>query len=146
LFNLATREAVQRRLGRIAPGAKPRWGSMSPERMVVHLIDGFKMTFGEHATEFHPSLFSTPLGRWLAIDAPIPWPKGKTKAPEVFFRTSPGPDFEADRATLISYIDRFGGGREQTWGSSPLFGALSPEQWARLNYRHCDHHLRQFGA
>lgn len=146
LFDPDSRARILERIAGLNPDAPARWGRLTADRMVVHLVDGLKIAFGESESEFRPGFLSTRLGRWMVIDAPIPWPKGKVDAPEVFFRTAPSADFERDRATLHAYIERFARGREQTWGRSPLLGRLGPEQWARLNWRHVDHHLRQFGA
>ncbi len=146
LFDPKAREQVLARIARLSPEARARWGRLTVDRMVVHLVDGLKVAFGESESEFQPGILSTRLGRWMVIDAPIPWPRGKVDAPEVFFRTDPSADFERDRDTLHDYVERFARGPEQVWGRSPLLGNLGPEQWARLNWRHIDHHLRQFGA
>jgi hypothetical protein len=34
----------------------------------------------------------------------------------------------------------------QQLGPHPLFGALSRNDWARLIWKHIDHHMRQFGV
>ncbi|VAW18297.1 hypothetical protein MNBD_BACTEROID03-2211 [hydrothermal vent metagenome] len=35
--------------------------------------------------------------------------------------------------------------REQ-WNPNPLFGSFTKEQWGKMQYKHLDHHLRQFGV
>ena len=146
LFAVDARREMSDRIGRISPSAAPRFGVLTVDRMVVHLIDGLRLAFGEVEPPFQPSFLSTPLGRWLVIDSPVPWPKGRIKAGEVFFRTAPAVEFECDRRTLLEYVERFAQGPNQRWGTSPFLGGISPDQWARLNYRHLDHHLRQFGT
>jgi len=84
------------------------------------------------------------LGRWLVISSPFPWPKG-VQVPPVMFESDPG-DFEADRQQVVAYVERFAAGPQQDWGVSPAFGPLKPTGWARLNWRHLDHHLRQFAC
>jgi hypothetical protein len=141
-----SREAVLGRIALLRPDSPRRWGSLTASAMLAHLLDGLRVTFAEMSAEFQPSFLSTPLGRWMVIDSPIPWPKGKVRAHEVFLRTPPSTDFERDRRLLVEYVERFGRGPEQSWGTSPFLGKLRPEEWARLNYRHLDHHLKQFGA
>ena len=45
-------------------------------------------------------------------------------------------------------VDRFGvaGPSGLTSLPHPFFGPLSSEEWQALQWRHLDHHLRQFGA
>lgn len=144
----AARAALAERLRRLAPDARPRWGTLDAPRMLAHLIDALRIGYGEHEPGTPdppaPRFFATALGRWLVIDAPLPWPKGKAKSPPEWFATAPG-DFDADRERLIAELERFDEPRER-WGASPIFGALSPAQWGRLSWRHIDHHLRQFGC
>ena len=47
-----------------------------------------------------------------------------------------------------SSFDRFvnGGPRVCTTHPHPFFGRLTPAEWAIQQYKHLDHHLRQFGA
>jgi hypothetical protein len=78
------------------------------------------------------------------ISLSLPVPKNAPSHP-LYFEQKPEL-FERDRQLLITYLERFAKGREQTWGIHPAFGKLTPEQCARLQYRHIDHHLKQFGA
>jgi len=34
----------------------------------------------------------------------------------------------------------------ETWYPHPSFGEFTKEQWGQLEYKHLDHHLRQFGV
>jgi hypothetical protein len=146
LFDPAVREEMLRRIRRVEPDSRARWGRMTSERMIVHLIDGLKIAFAEIETDFRPGFLSTNMGRWLVISAPIPWPRGRIQAASVFFATPPSGSLERDKELLIEFVERFGRGREQRWGISPLMGRLSADQWAALNRKHLDHHLTQFGC
>ena len=143
MFRQADREEILRRLQSLDPHTQPEWGSLSAEKMMAHLIDGLRVSFGEIEVAYEPNFLGTALGRWLALQFPIP--KGKVKAPAIFFATEPGV-FDADRQQVLTYIERFAAGPDQQWGISPLFGKMKPQQWARLHYAHFDHHLRQFGC
>jgi hypothetical protein len=55
--------------------------------------------------------------------------------------------FEADRDELLALIERLcSHPLDSPPPQHPLFGAMTWNQWMILAYRHCDHHLRQFGA
>jgi len=49
---------------------------------------------------------------------------------------------------LSALLERFfeNGPRGCTKHPHAFFGQLTPEEWARLMYKHLDHHLRQFGV
>ena len=57
-------------------------------------------------------------------------------------------DLSAEQRRLCTLIDRFASAGPQGCTSHPhsFFGPLTPGEWARLMYKHLDHHLRQFGA
>jgi Protein of unknown function (DUF1569) len=57
-------------------------------------------------------------------------------------------NLDAERVRLCSLIDKFvsGGPPLCTCHPHPVFGPLTPVEWAVLMYKHLDHHLRQFGA
>ena len=57
-------------------------------------------------------------------------------------------DFEAERQRLLGLIASFAAGGPAGCTKHPhsFFGPLTPVEWAELNYKHLDHHLRQFGV
>jgi len=34
----------------------------------------------------------------------------------------------------------------KSWNPHPIFGKLTHEQWGKMQFKHLDHHLRQFGV
>ena len=146
LLDAATRDRFVARIRALSPDARPRFGKLTVDRMVCHLLDGLKIAFGELRPEHVRSPLRNRLGRWLVIWSPIPWPKGKIQAPPAFFTTPPAARFDEDRETLVAYVRRFGEPEAVSWGTSPFLGTLDAREWAALNARHLDHHLAQFGA
>jgi hypothetical protein len=144
LFDNHSREAIRVRILKLRADSKAQWGTLDAARLLCHWLDGMEMTFGERDLVAEKGFLNTALGRWLVIDMPLPWPKGAPTMKELW-TTKPG-DFAADRKRVLDYLDRFAKGREQKWGVSPKTGHLTADQWARLSYRHFDHHLRQFGC
>ena len=57
-------------------------------------------------------------------------------------------DLDTERARLCRLIDRFAQAGPDGCTTQPhsFFGAMTPDEWALLMYKHIDHHLRQFGA
>jgi hypothetical protein len=141
--------AVLARLRTVRPDSPRRFGRMSPQQMVCHLADSLRMALGLKAmTPVRRRLPSAAL-KWLALYAPLPWPRGIRTRPELDAQrggTRPG-DFEADVAELEGLMARLVADAGQLQGRAhPLFGAMTPADWLRWAFKHADHHLRQFGA
>ncbi len=146
IFDDASRHDLVARLGRMSAGSHPQWGKFSPGQMLRHLASPMKGAMGEMAVKDKEgtALLRTWLGRWFAIYSPIPWPKGLPTAPE--FIPPADTDFDSARAELLDVVNRFGrGGRAMTLKPHPAFGVISHDDWGCLQWRHIDHHLRQFG-
>jgi hypothetical protein len=145
LYDKTVREDILRRTRFLKSDLDRLWGTMTCHQAVCHMTDGFRICSNEIECHAPKGFFNTSLGRWLAIDSPLPWPKARLKSLPVFFTTPPD-EYDRDLQILIDCIERFDRNREQTFGESPAFGKLTGEQWSRLLYRHSDHHLAQFGC
>ena len=149
LLNPKDKEHLLARLQQIGPDSARQWGKMSAHQMICHLSDGFRMYMALKMVE--PIAVPVPrsLLKWVALKAPIPWPKGFRTAPELDQQTggtSPT-EFAKDVGELRELMNSF---VEQPatfpWPAHPHFGPMSHADWMRLGYLHTDHHLRQFGA
>jgi hypothetical protein len=141
------------RVRNLRADSRRRWGRMTAPQMVRHLTDSFLSIIGERPTttptRTAPFWGRTAL-RWIALYAPLKWPKGIRTRPDVDQErggTPPSGDFAADVAALEDACARF----LETCQRRPLkphfmFGTLSAAQWTRWAYLHVDHHLRQFGC
>jgi hypothetical protein len=57
-------------------------------------------------------------------------------------------NFEEEKSKLKQQVQEFfqGGSSKCTTHPHPFFGKFTPEQWAVFQWKHLDHHLRQFGV
>jgi hypothetical protein len=55
---------------------------------------------------------------------------------------------DEERDALIALVQRFtaGGPEGVRQDPHPFFGPMTPAEWDMLQWKHIDHHLRQFGA
>jgi hypothetical protein len=145
LAKVQARQEILDRMSRLAPDSRPRWGKMSVGQVICHLTDNMRMVLGEIETRSkNKKLFQTLPVKKLVIYW-MPWPKGVPTAPELLV-TAPA-TFQADADRLRALVERFGVEAEGTEGRvHPLFGRLSATDWGVLQYRHFDHHLRQFAV
>jgi hypothetical protein len=145
--SIADREAIVRRISALTQTDDRLWGKMSAHRMVCHLCDSYKSALGEKDASPATGFMQTTLIKWIALRAPMKWPKGTATRPEVeqgVGGTAPV-EFEADRAELLSVLSRFWTESGNFSTPHPFFGPLTREEWLRWGYLHADHHLRQFG-
>jgi hypothetical protein len=87
--------------------------------------------------------------KWVALWAPLPWPRGFQAVPELDQEragTKPS-EFNRDVDELLRLMTRMTTRpRDFEWQAHPQFRQLSEAEWMRLGYLHVNHHLRQFGC
>jgi hypothetical protein len=145
LFDPQVRATVLDRLSKLRPERKPLWGRFTAPEMICHVSCGLQQGLGElDAGPPAGPLAHAPLN-WLVIHV-MPWPKGKGKSPPEFLATRPT-TWTADVNRLRDLVERFGTrGPAASWPPSRVFGRISGASWGVLEYKHLDHHLRQFGV
>jgi hypothetical protein len=141
---------VLARLRRLRPDSRRRWGRMTAPQMVCHLTDAFRNLLGERPVAPHsgkPSLLQRTLVKWIALDAPVNWPRGIKTRPDADQELggTPPSNFQDDVAALERACERFLAADPTRRRAHFMFGPLSEAEWGRWAYRHMDHHLRQFG-
>jgi hypothetical protein len=145
LFDALDREAVLARGGRLRSDRAPLWGRFTAPEMVCHVSCALRQGLGELETGPPAGPLSRPPLNWLLIHV-VPWPRGKGRSPPEFLATRPT-TWEGDVDRLRDLIDRFAArGPAAQWPPSRVFGRISGRSWGVLQYKHLDHHLRQFGV
>ncbi|WP_422860243.1 DUF1569 domain-containing protein [Flagellimonas sp. S174] len=127
---------------------KPNWGKMSPQQMVEHLIWTFDISLG-------------------IIQVPCSTPGNKIEAYKRFLKSNlptkqnfrnpilggvlPELYFESLKDAIKGLQKKIGFFYDSNRPSAkevqnhPIFGPLNLEEWERSHYKHCFHHLQQFG-
>jgi len=144
------RAEVLLRLGALRQDSVRRWGRMSAHQMVCHLSDGYRVLTGQRTAPLAPSPLPRPVMKWIALYAPVRWPRGIPTTPDLdqtIGGTAPV-NFDADVAELIGLLHDIAPDRRSRFHGRlhPIFGPMSGSAWLRWAYLHADHHLRQFGV
>jgi Protein of unknown function (DUF1569) len=138
------RRDLDTRIDRIDASLKPRWGTMSADRMLSHLRESLRMALGE--LQVRPKKLPIryfPLKQLVVYL--LPFPKGLPTAPELISGSET--DCIRCRVELHDLLRRLAGrAGNGVWPDHPAFGKMSKRGWGVLTYRHLDHHLRQFGV
>ena len=149
LYNAECRSDLVVRLQRVRPETPRLWGGMTAPQMICHLDDSFLGVMGEKAMEIPHGFTLWPLVKYIALYAPMEWPKGVPTRPEFDQQAgagTPPSHFESDVRRLLGTMDRFARRpRDFQFRPHPMFKVMSEAQWMRWGYLHVDHHLRQFG-
>lgn len=144
LRNEKDRQGLVERLQKVTPDAKAQWGSLDAPRMVCHLNDSLGAGLGKlEVPRKGPAAFRHFPLKHLAIYV-VPMPKN-AKAPKELLARAPG-DFDEERRQLLQAMERMAA---MPTGAGPdhfLLGGMNYDQWNALNWKHIDHHLRQFGS
>jgi hypothetical protein len=145
LKNEADRLEVIRRLEALSPQAQPRWGRLTAAKMICHVADALRMAHGDLATRPpRSSAFIRSLLKPLFLYV-LPMPRNLPTAREL--QSTAPTVFERDRQACADLVRRFSSTPDSGKGPChPFFGVLSWPEWGALQWRHLDHHLRQFGA
>jgi hypothetical protein len=145
LFNAEDNNSIQERINKLTPDAKPLWGKMNVSQMLAHLQPTMLVSLGELQLKggLMAILFGKIAKKRIVTEQPFKQNIPTLKA----FKVAPK-DFETEKNTLLSYVNRFKteGTKVITTKPHPFFGPLKIEEWDMLQWKHLDHHLRQFGV
>jgi len=142
------KEEIVRRLRTIRADSGRRWGRMSAHQMVCHLSDSFLAVTGQRDVSPASGLLQSTVIKWIALYAPLQWPRGVPTRPEVDQEvggTKPS-HFAADVTQLEMLVELITTRKGCFGPTHPIFGDMSNTDWMRWAYLHMDHHLRQFGC
>src|SRR3954453_22824249 len=141
-----TRDELFGRLECLSPQSERQWGKMAPSQMMENTARAREMATGKGRMKH--SFIGKAIG-WIFKSKFLgeqPFSKNSPTGPTLIIKDEP--DFEATRERLTSLIDHFHSlGAGGTHGNiHGFFGPLTGKQWGETQYKHLDHHLRQFGV
>lgn len=126
---------------------QPKWGEMSAQHMVEHLVFSFRMSTGKLEVECQtPDEKLDQMQAFLNLNRAMP--KGFTnpvtgnKLLELQYDSinQAKKALEEELQYYLSYYDD----NPNATHTNPTFGELGAEQWQKFHFKHCFHHLSQF--
>lgn len=145
IFNTQAYEEVLKRIDKLKPESNPQWGKMDVAKMLWHCQGPINVALQKNDYQMKPMSFLLRLWIKKSLYNDKPWRKGLPTAKKL--KTTNPKDFEKEKQALIALISQLHQHKDKKdWASHPVFGKLNPSQWGKMQYKHLDHHLRQFGA
>jgi uncharacterized protein DUF1569 len=142
LHDAAYRLQIINRIRSLRRDSPRRWGRMSADQMLWHVNGGLAMALGQMNIPPQKTPLPRPIMRLVALS--LPWPKGLPTMP--IFVASGSYDFESERARCFQLIEQMmAKPLNEDWPTHPLLGKLSGREASKLQAKHLDHHLKQFG-
>jgi len=145
LYNFTLSDQIKQWIHQLQPDSPRAWGVRCPAQVMAHCALGLQMALGE----INPrrKLFGRLIGfviKPLVLGNDEPFRRNSPTLDELI--VSGERDLTDEKKRLCSLIDRFvsGGPTACTIHPHPFFGRLTPMEWSILQYKHLDHHLRQF--
>ena len=147
LFDTEAYNEVKNRINAIPVDSSPQWGKMNAGQMFKHCQTPFDIINGtvefNIKVGFFKKLMFSMMKSMMYNDKlwkqSVPTPKEFVIDYKV--------DTNAERENLLSKVDQFHERKKQEqWEPHPIFGNFKKDQWGKMNYKHLDHHLRQFGV
>ncbi len=144
LFDDAACEEILNRLDQLSPESQGQWGKMTVGQMAWHCQFPLKLAIDNRAT----SDKGNRLLRWFfkrSLYSDKPWRKNLPTAPKL--KATEPKDFAEEFPPLRKLVTEFNALKtRETWNPHPMFGTFTRQQWGQMQYKHLDHHLRQFGV
>jgi hypothetical protein len=146
IFDKVANEAMIARINLLTPENQALWGKMSVDQMCKHCSLVIDVSSGEQKLKIN--FLMRLLGKMLKkkVIYGNDWKKDSPTAKEFIVTNHLG--FLEVKTELITKFSRFA-----TEGKSviklmnhPFWGKLTYEEWDLLQWKHLDHHLKQFGA
>jgi hypothetical protein len=135
-------------IANLAENTPPLWGKMTPQHMIEHLVWAFECSTGILEVPCrNPANLLERAKRFLYDNRQTPHEfrnplLGENPPPFRF------PSFADARIALnkevAHFIDHFRA-QPNAIHVHPVFGPLGAEEWQRSQFKHCYHHLLQFG-
>jgi hypothetical protein len=146
LFDQSECDAMIARINKLTPDSNAVWGKMTVSQALTHMQKPLQVALGE--LEIPKSIMGMLFGKMAKKTLVNDKPFSKNLPTAPVFVVKNVPDFEKEKEKLIALIKKFqaagpGGVTKKPHG---FFGPMTEMEYSKSNWKHLDHHLRQFGV
>ncbi|KJD31501.1 hypothetical protein PK35_13880 [Tamlana nanhaiensis] len=149
IFEDEAKTEIISRLDKLTENSQANWGKMNVNQMIIHCTKPIEVSLGEKPLE-KPNLVMRLLFKMVSSSLynDKPWKQGLPTAKEYITTNINSDTFVSNKALLKTKIEQMSQSKSyfEPKRKHPYFGTFTADQWGQSNYKHLDHHLRQFGA
>ncbi len=146
IFDSATRDELLRRVDSIQPGAERQWGKMSAPQMLEHTARALETATGRRQSD---QALVGKLIAWIFKKNFLgekPFGKNSPTGPEFIVTDEPALEPTREKVKALIRELHATGAKGCDGRVHGFFGPLTGAEWGVSQFKHVDHHLRQFGA
>ncbi|WP_420320215.1 DUF1569 domain-containing protein [Flagellimonas sp.] len=146
LFENESHSEVLGRINKLNESSKGLWGKMEVGQMLFHCQFPLNLALGRYEMKKPNPIMKLLFKSFKKgmYDDKL-WKQNLPTAKP--FIVVDKKDFKIEKEILVTAINDFHNQKSKThWDPHPAFGEFTPEQWGKMQYKHLDHHLRQFGV
>ena len=139
---------IKERIESLKPESPRQWGKMDVSQMLAHCQAPLNVGLGKHPLgkyNFFIKFIGKMVKNSLTKDDK---PFRKNQPTDKTFVVADPRKFEEEKMKLIDSLESFSkaGRSDKLIPRHPFFGELTQSEWDKMQFKHLDHHLRQFGA
>jgi hypothetical protein len=140
-------ESIKNRIQNLKENNPRQWGRMNINEMLLHCIEALRAIIGEVTIPDQSNFLMRTIGKKFVL-SDLKFPRNTPTSPKLVTtaNTFTSEEFEQNKQTLLTYIDKLKNASESQVTVHPAFGKMTKLQYGKMVYKHLDHHLRQFGA
>ena len=137
---------ILNRIEKLSPNSQRQWGKMDAAQMLSHCNVSMETALGLNSIS--RLLIGRIIGSFMRTKVLGEKPFSKNSPTDKSYIFNGIRNFAEEKAKTIDSVKKFfeGGPAKCTAHPHPFFGKFTPEQWAVFQWKHLDHHLRQFGV
>lgn len=146
IFEETTYTSVLERIEKIDETTERQWGKMSAAQMFCHCQFPLALALGRETLKKPNFLMKMVMKSFKSsmYDDKL-WKQGLPTVKR--FRVTDDKILVEEKSKLTALVKDFHQEKSKTsWEPHPAFGEFTHNQWGQMQYKHLDHHLRQFGV
>jgi Protein of unknown function (DUF1569) len=147
LFESETNQDILNRIEKLNENSQPNWGKMNVGQMLKHCQLPIEIALGKREMKTKVGLLKKMIFKFFKpmMYNDKPWKRNVGTAKE--FVIIEAQVFETEKNNIVNLINEFSENKDKTdWPKHPIFGYFTTEQRGKMQYKHLEHHLTQFGV
>mgnify|MGYP003640013659 CR=1 FL=1 len=144
LFETETITEIRNRINKLSEDSERQWGKMTVGQCMHHCQGPLNIMLEKKDYGLRPNFIAKLFFKKMLYND-TPYRKNLPTAR--FLKESEPRDLDSEKSQLLALIDEVESKKEQEeWNEHPGFGYFTKQQWGQMQYKHLDHHMRQFGV